>query len=93
MAAVAAYRKRRDGESAIGVQTTRSRRPLQPINPLLALRLAAGLDGLSRCGVSFVFARIAYVIGLLRTTKESPGCFLGTAASCLVITALAVWLS
>src|SRR5258708_24037098 len=66
------------------------------ILPMLTLFLIAEIDGASRlflhvCGAVFVVGRIAHAVGLLRTSKRSSGRFWGTAASWLVITALAVW--
>jgi uncharacterized membrane protein YecN with MAPEG domain len=66
------------------------------ILPMLALFLIAEIDGASRgflhvCGATFVVGRIAHAVGLSRTSKASRGRFWGTAASWLVIAALAVW--
>jgi uncharacterized membrane protein YecN with MAPEG domain len=66
------------------------------ILPMLALFLIAEIDGASRgflhvCGATFVIARIGHAVGLSRTWKASSGRFWGTAASWLVIAALAVW--
>ena len=66
------------------------------ILPMLTLFLIAEIDGASRlflhaCGAVFVVGRIAHAVGLLRTSKRSSGRFWGTAASWLVIAALALW--
>ena len=66
------------------------------ILPMLSLLLIAEIDGASRgflhfCGALFVVGRIAHAVGLSRTSKGSSGRFWGTAASWLVIVALAVW--
>jgi uncharacterized protein len=66
------------------------------ILPMLALLLIAEIDGAGRaflhfCGALFVVARIGHAVGLSRTSKGSSGRFWGTAASWLVIAALAVW--
>jgi uncharacterized membrane protein YecN with MAPEG domain len=66
------------------------------ILPMLALFLVAEIDGAGRgflhvCGAGFLGARIVHAIGLSRTSKSSAGRFWGTAASWLVIAALAAW--
>jgi hypothetical protein len=66
------------------------------ILPMLVLLLLAELDGAGRwflhsCGALFIAGRVAHAIGMSRTSKASSGRFWGTAASWLVIAALAAW--
>ena len=66
------------------------------ILPMLILLLVAELDGAGRwflhsCGVTFTAGRIAHAVGMTRTSKASSGRFWGTAASWVVIAALAAW--
>jgi hypothetical protein len=63
---------------------------------MLVLLLLAEIDGASRwflhaCGVTFIGGRVAHALGMSRTSKASSGRFWGTAASWLVIAALAAW--